>query len=94
MQYNIIALALVALGFALLFFIDSLIAKDNQNTVLASVRDNNMVVGLVCLGAGYYVYTLAEKEHTLASPSNEIPESDDLPTYDKATTSTGEILNM
>lgn len=91
MQYNIIAIALVTLGFALLFFIDSLIAKDNQNTVLASVRDNNMVVGLVCLGAGYYVYTLAEKQNTLTPPSNE---PDALPTYDEATTSTGEILNM
>ena len=93
MQYNIIAIALIALGFALLFFIDYLVKEDNQNSALKYLRDNNMIVGFVCIGAGYYVYTLAEHQEHVA-PTIEMSETRELPTYEEATTSTGEILNM
>lgn len=95
MHYNIVALALVLLGFALLFFVDYLVAKDTDSTFMKYLRDNNMVVGVLCLGVGYYVYTLGEKSHA-ASPVPEMvlpSENSDLPTYDEAM-STDEVLNM
>lgn len=96
MHYNIVAVALAALGFGLLFFLDSLIAKDTEYSMLKSVRENNLMVGVVCLGAGYYVYTLGEKQHRAMTPVQEAPQPsvvDELPSYEEAT-STDEILNM
>ena len=103
MQYNLIAIALFVAGFAILFFVDSLIAQDTENTLLKGIKDNNLVVGLACLGSGYYAYSLGEQK-TLSSAypvadveqgSVESGESmdSDLPTYDEAI-STDEALNM
>lgn len=100
MHYNIIAVALVALGFGLLFFLDTLIAKDTEYSMLKTVRDNNLVVGVLCLGAGYYVYTLGEKQRQVvqAAEPSELATSEpimreELPSYEEAT-STDEIMNM
>lgn len=100
MHYNIIAVALVAVGFGLLFFLDTLIAKDTEYSMLKSVRDNNLMVGVLCLGAGYYVYTLGEKQHQAvqAEQPAELETSEpivreELPSYEEAT-STDEIMNM
>jgi hypothetical protein len=102
MHYNIIAVALVALGFGLLFFLDTLIAKDTEYSMLKTVRDNNLMVGVVCLGAGYYVYTLGEKQKQGVSSTVEQPAElatsepivrNELPSYEEAT-STDEIMNM
>lgn len=100
MHYNIIAVALVALGFGLLFFLDTLIAKDTEYSMLKSVRDNNLMVGVLCLGAGYYVYTLGEKQRQVVQSEQpaELATSepimrDELPSYEEAT-STDEIMNM
>lgn len=98
MYYNIISGALVVLGFAVLFFLDSLVAKDTESSLLRSVRDNNLMVGVICLGAGYYVYTLGQKKTTSTIEEFEpletsAPLARELPSYEEAT-STDEILNM
>lgn len=100
MYYNIIAVALVAVGFGLLFFLDTLITKDTEYSMLKTVRDNNLMVGVVFLGAGYYVYTLGEKQRQTmqAEQPAELDTSepimrDELPSYEEAT-STDEIINM
>lgn len=99
MNYNIVATVLVALGFGLLFFLDTLIAKDSKYGMLQTIRENNLAVGVVCLGAGYYVYTLGKKQPTtietpeLATSEPLAPANDRLPSYEEAT-STDEILNM
>jgi hypothetical protein len=98
MHYNIIAMVLVAIGFGLLFFLDSLIAKDTEYSMLKTVRDNNLMVGVVCLGAGYYVYTLGEKQRQQVQIEQPLETSspivqEELPSYEEAT-STDEILNM
>lgn len=98
MNYNIIAGVLVALGFGLLFLLDTLIAKDTQNEFLQTIRNNNLVLAVVCLGGGYYVYTLGQKQSTRVIETSELNTSEPiaperLPTYDEAT-STDEILNM
>ncbi len=101
MNYNIVAVALIVLGFGLLFLLDTLIAKDSQYELLQTVRKNNLVFGVVCLGAGYYVYTLGQKqarpavietaELDTSEPLAGAPDA--LPSYEEAT-STDEILNM
>ena len=99
MHYNIIAVALVALGFGLLFFLDTLIANDTEYSMLKTVRYNNLMVGVACLGAGYYVYTLGEKQRQVVQAEQpELATSepimrDELPSYEEAT-STDEIMNM
>lgn len=91
-------MVLVAIGFGLLFFLDSLIAKDTEYSMLKTVRDNNLMVGVVCLGAGYYVYTLGEKQRQQVQIEQPLETSspivqEELPSYEEAT-STDEILNM
>lgn len=100
MNYNIIAIALVAIGFVLLFLLDTVIQKDTQNNMLKTIRDNNLVLGVVCLGAGYYVYTLGQKQPTViedveldtSEPLARVASNERLPSYEEAT-STDEILN-
>lgn len=85
MKYsNIIAGVLFVLGFLILFFIDLLISKDTQSEFLLLIKKNNLIFGIVCLGAGYYVYSLDNKP---------TPIIESLPSYEEAT-STDEILNM
>lgn len=85
MKYNnIIAGVLAVLGFLILFFIDLLISKDTQNEFLLLIRKNNLIVSIILLGAGFYVYTLDQQ------PTRTI---ESLPSYEEAT-STDEILNM
>ena len=100
MQYNLIAIALFVAGFAILFFLDSLIEKDTENALLKGIKDNNLVLGLACLGAGYYAYSLAEKQTVSSvSPVADVEQvsvesmDSDLPTYEEAI-STDEALNM
>lgn len=98
MHYNIVAMALIAVGFGVLFFLDTLIAKDTEYSMLKTVRDNNLMVGVACLGAGYYVYTLGEKQRQQIQVEQPLETSapivqDELPSYEEAT-STDEILNM
>jgi hypothetical protein len=95
MNYNIISITLIAVGFSLLFFIDNLIDKDNTNNMLQTIRDNNLVIGLVCLGAGYYVYTLGQKQPTIqpSEVDTSEPLENILPSYEEAT-STDEILRI
>jgi hypothetical protein len=101
MNYNIVAAVLVALGFGLLFFLDTLISKDTKYGLLQTIRENNLAIGVICLGAGYYVYTLGQKQpRQTVAPSSELNTSEPvaaqaerLPSYEEAT-STDEILNM
>lgn len=98
MNYNIVAGVLIALGFGLLFLADTLIAKDTQYEFLQTIRNNNLVISVVCLGAGYYVYTLGQKQPIRIIETSELNTSEPivqerLPTYGEAT-STDEILNM
>lgn len=85
MKYNnIIAGVLAVLGFLILFFIDLLISKDTQNEFLLLIRKNNLIVSIILLGAGFYIYSLDQKPRTTI---------ESLPSYEEAT-STDEILNM
>jgi hypothetical protein len=99
MQYNLIAIGLFVAGFAILFFVDNFIAKDTDNSLLKTIKDNNLVLGLVCLGAGYYVYSLGEKKAGVTSPVQNVEQmsiesgESDLPTYEEAI-STDEALNL
>jgi predicted membrane channel-forming protein YqfA (hemolysin III family) len=101
MNYNIVAIVFIALGFGLLFLLDTLIAKDSQYELLQIIRQNNLIIGVVCLGIGYYVYTLGQKqtkpfviETTELNTSEPLAEAmGRLPSYEEAT-STDEILNM
>lgn len=106
MQYNLVAIGLFIAGFAVLFFVDSLIAQDTENSLLQSIKDNNLIVGLACLGAGYYVYSLGEKKTgAVSSPVERVEQVSvdagdsiesgayDLPSYEEAI-STDEALNM
>lgn len=99
MNYNIVASVLIALGFALLFLLDRLIDKENKYEFLQTVRQNNLVFGVVCLGTGYYVYTLGK---TQPKPSiieiSELNTSEPilppfLPSYEESTSTNG-LLNM
>lgn len=100
MNYNIIASALVALGFCMLFFLDNLIPKTTENSFLKQIRENNLLIAVLCMGAGYYVYTLGQKqsqtpviEAESIDTSEPLAQDNYLPTYEEAT-STDEILNM
>jgi hypothetical protein len=100
MNYNIIAIALVTIGFGLLFLLDTFIDKETNNNIMKTIRDNNLMLGVICLGAGYYVYTLGQKQPTLieeaeldtSEPLVPMVSNDRLPSYEEAT-STDEILN-
>lgn len=98
MNYNIVAGVLIAIGFGLLFLLDTLIAKDSQYEFLQTIRANNLAIGVVCLGAGYYVYTLGQEQPVEIIETSELDTSEpivqeSLPMYNEAT-STDEILNM
>jgi hypothetical protein len=98
MNYNIIAGVLIAIGFGLLFLLDTLIAKDTQYEFLQTIRNNNLAFALVCLGGGYYAYSLGKKQPIRRIESSELNTSepispDRLPSYEEAT-STDDILNM
>jgi hypothetical protein len=98
MYYNIISGALVVLGFAVLFFLDTLIAKDTEYSLLRNVRENNLMIGVVCLGAGYYMYTLGQKSPMAIEEFESLETSaplarEELPSYEEAT-STDQIINM
>jgi len=79
--YTTIAIVLAALGFALLFLLDTLISPDTQQEMLQTVRKQNMLIGGAALAGAYYMYTLGEgqtKTSYMSTPS-------DLPSYDDAT---------
>lgn len=92
MYYYFLSLALIALGFAYLFFLDKLIQPDTKNTVLRTLRDNNLLVAAICISVGYYVYTLAE--HTLTKTNSiKVSNVKHLPSYEESM-STDAVLNM
>lgn len=93
MYYYTIAIVLIALGFALLFFIDNIIQPNTQNATLKCIRDNNTIIGLACLGSGYYAYTLCESKKVNNSKLVEMSDVDNLPSYEDSI-STDKVLNM
>lgn len=89
MKYNLIAIGLCIIGFLILFDVEKLISKDTNNSFLKSIKDNNLIVGIACLGAGYYTYSIGKKESLLELASSEqgtIPDID-LPSYEEAISS-------
>jgi hypothetical protein len=91
MQHTIISGALIALGFGLLFFLDNLISKNTEYSILKNVRENNLIIALLCLGAGYYVYTLGQKQQSIIQVEDSLDTSEPLvrdellPSYEQAT---------
>lgn len=95
MYYSIIALALIALGFIFLFFVDNIIVPSTQNTILKTIRDNNILIAVACMGLGYYVYTLSEKQNLLKRGKLiEVSDVEHLPSYDESSMSTDAVLKM
>lgn len=93
MYYYIISIALITLGFILLFFVDTLIKPNTDNSVLKSIRDNNTIISLFLIVIGYYTSTLCE----LPIKSNQVKLTEmsnvGLPTYDESM-STDAVLKM
>ena len=89
-MYQILSLALAALG-VVLFFTQDYLLKDVQNSNLKMIRDYHQVVGTGLVGVAYYLYSSSEKKIT--SDTQSIPttpstpsETIELPSYEEATT--------
>lgn len=91
-MYQIISLALAALGLVLFFAPDYLL-KDVQNSNLKMIKDYHQVVGACLVGVAYYLYSTSEQRpsdtssttpSTPSTPSKS--ETVDLPSYEEATT--------
>jgi len=92
-----IALIAVGFGIAFLFFIDIFISKDTENELLKTIRDNNQIIGLLCLIAAYYFYTQKHPEKEIAPIFSETLETSvpiGKPELSSETMSTEDILNM
>lgn len=89
MQHTIISWGLIALGFGLLFFLDNLISKDTEYTILKNVRENNLIIAILCFGAGYYIYTVGEEQAVIELEESISLDTSEplvpLPSYEKAT---------
>jgi hypothetical protein len=59
----IISLVLFAVGIVLLFFVDSVISPNTQNSTLQTIRNNKLIIGAVCIAVSYYCYTLYNKRY-------------------------------
>jgi len=102
-MYNLISIALLVAGVALLFFVDSVIDKNTSNQYLQMIYQKKTLIGSACIAVAYYAYTLAQKEMNtfavsptlpLPIPKAIVPESSssDLPSYDSLDTS--DVLNI
>jgi hypothetical protein len=92
--YTIIAIVLLAVGFGLLFFLDTLIKPDTDQDMLKTVREQNMLIGAAALAGAYYMYTLGEDASAVTSSvpySAPYSEPSDIPSYEEATS---DVLNM
>jgi hypothetical protein len=85
MYYTIIAIALAALGFALLFFLDTLISPTTEQELLKTIRGQSMLIGATALAGAYYIYTLADSEYEYESENTVTSTPSDLPSYEDAT---------
>lgn len=65
----ILAMILGVIGVVLLVSPDSVIDKNTDNKTMKMIHDNAMMLGLLCVGGAYYMYT---------------PKSQ-LPSYEEAT---------
>ena len=90
MYYYIISIALITLGFVLMFFTDKLIKPSTNNTFLKFVHDNNITISIACIVLGYYTSTLCELPKTHIT---EISDVGHLPSYDESM-STDAVLRM
>lgn len=88
-NYTIIAIVLAALGFALLFLLDTLISPDTQQEMLKTVRQQHMLIGGGIIAGAYYMYTLGEGKMQGTMLKDSTPS--DLPSYDDATS---EVLKL
>ena len=79
-NYTIIAIVLAALGFALLFLLDTVISPDTQQEMLKTVRKQNVLIGCAALVGAYYMYTLGEGQ-----TKTYMKTASDIPSYDDAT---------
>lgn len=77
--YNIVALVLAVVGFALLFFVDMLIVPSTSNETLLKMRDNHLLIGGVAIIVAYYVYTLGQPSEGEGKGNIRKPS---LPSYD------------
>lgn len=77
---QMIYIALGVVGFVLLFAAEMVFSPDTKNTYLKMIYDNRLMLGIVCLVAAYYFYSLDGK------PESSESSSPLLPSYDEATT--------
>jgi hypothetical protein len=89
--YTIVAILLLALAVALLFFLDNIIAPNAEHDALKMIREHHMLIAGAALFGAYYLHTLTEKPMVYEETSSSM----DLPSYDEATsTGTSDILNL
>lgn len=77
-MYQTIAIILVAVAIALLFFLDSVIDKNTSNSTLAYIYKNNQMIASTCLIAAYFAYIQSENEQDLQTFESSIDTDDAL----------------
>jgi hypothetical protein len=73
-----LAIAIAALGAALIFAVDKIIPASNNMAILKTIRENNNVVGATCLvAAAYYFlyYKPAQAAPVPTSVASSVPTS-------------------
>lgn len=81
-NYTIIAIVLAALGFALLFLLDTLISPDTEQEMLKTVRQQHILIGGVIIASAYYMFTLGKGN---MSKNSDQTDTSDMSSYDNAT---------
>lgn len=105
-MYNLISIALLVLGLAILFYPDTILDKNTSNEYLQMIYQKKTLVGSVCVAGAYYAYTLAQKEiHSfVVSPTAPLPipqaivpegntSSNGLPSYEQSL-DTSDVLRL
>ena len=90
-MYKIISLILAAVGVALILSPETVLQNDKRD-IVKTIRENNTVVGIAAVAAGYYIYTSIDK--TTGSTSSDITTIEtiitaetpsELPSYEQST---------
>ena len=56
MIMNVVSAILIVLGIFMTFFVDKVIPADASHEMLMNLRERHVLVGVVMIGAGYYMY--------------------------------------
>lgn len=86
MYSQLILIAIVIIGFVLLFFPDYLLPKESQNMLLLKVREYHQFFGILFIGIAYYFYMAGEKTTLPTTEPTTISETAVTPpSYEEAT---------